>query len=82
MAPQALQLLRMTAQTEVQSNAVTFSAAISACEKGGEWERALHLVGTMLRSSVESSTIAFNATLSACEKGAEWEKALGSPSLV
>ena len=46
----------------------TFSAAISAREEGGEWEKALCLLHDMVHSILESSTISCNAVISACEK--------------
>ena len=57
-------------------NVITFSAAISACEKGGQWERALSLLTEMRAQGVEPNVISFNAAISACDKGAQWEHAL------
>ena len=48
---------------------ISFSAAISACEKGGQWERALSLLGKMRKAGITSNVISFSAAISACEKG-------------
>ena len=54
----------------------SFSAAISACEKGGQWERALSLLDEMRERGVTPDVISFNAVISACEKAGKWERAL------
>ena len=59
------------------------NAAVSACEKDGEWEKALGLLSVMAQGKNEMSTIICSAAVSACEKGGEWEKVLGlTPSIV
>ena len=67
---------------------ISFSVAISACEKGGQWQRALALFGDMrkvgvtrrlgsvCRAGVTPSVISFSAAISACEKGGQWQHAL------
>ena len=54
----------------------SFSAAISACEKGGQWERALLLLDEMRRCGVKQDIFGFSAAISACAKGGQWERAL------
>ena len=67
---------------------ISFSVAISACEKGGQWQRALALFGDMrkvgvtrmlegiCRAGVTLSVISFRVAISACEKGGLWQRAL------
>ena len=55
---------------------ISFSAAISACEKGQQWEQALELLETMLLLGVRANIITFNAVLSALEKAGKWHLAL------
>ena len=67
---------------------ISFSVAISACEKGGQWQRALALFDDMrkvgvtrrlesiCRAGVTPSVISFSAANSACEKGGQWQQAL------
>ena len=57
-------------------NVFTYSATISACEKGGQWERALSLFRQMREEGVQPNGISYCATLAACDKGGQWEIAL------
>jgi pentatricopeptide repeat protein len=43
----ALKLFNSTEAHGVEPNVITFSVAISACEKGGQWEMALKLLNSM-----------------------------------
>eukprot|EP00975_Prorocentrum_lima_P013923 2959038-Prorocentrum_lima.AAC.1 len=61
--------------TKVEADTITYSAAISACEKGGEWEKAVELLASMEHAKVEADEITYNAAISACENGSKWEKA-------
>ena len=56
---------------------MSFSAAISACEKGKQWEGALGLLQEMVHQLLTPDVVSFNASISACEKGKQWEGALG-----
>ncbi|CAE7244211.1 unnamed protein product [Symbiodinium sp. CCMP2592] len=55
---------------------VCYNAAISACEKCGEWHQALELMNLQMRMHVPPDIITYNAVLSACEKGQQWQLAL------
>ena len=55
---------------------ITYSAAISACEKGQQWEEALRLLGEMKKKDITPNVITYNTTISACEKGGQWVEAL------
>ena len=55
------------AQSSIQIDTITCNAAVSACEKGGEWAHALDILGNMARSSIAMATITCNAAISACE---------------
>ena len=57
---------------------VTYSSLIDACQKTGEWEKALGVLGAMDQAQVEPNIYTYNAALSAFEKGGEWEKALAA----
>jgi pentatricopeptide repeat domain-containing protein 1 len=60
----------------VKPDVITYNASISACEKGGQWEKALQLLEEMRAKGVEPDVILYSASISACEKGGQWEKAL------
>ncbi|CAK0894594.1 unnamed protein product [Prorocentrum cordatum] len=57
----------------------SYSAGISACEKGEQWQPALALLSEMREAKLEpdaiSSTIYF-AGISACEQSGQWQWAL------
>ena len=48
---------------------IFYSAAISACEKGRQWERALGSMKEMNKQSLQANVITYSATISACGKG-------------
>ena len=50
---------------KVQADVVSFNAAISACEKGGQWQRALALFGAMPEASAQANEVSFNASIRA-----------------
>ena len=50
-------------------NVVSWTAAISACEKGKEWEGALGLLQVMMQQLLIPNFVSWNAAISACEKG-------------
>ena len=54
----------------------SFNAAISACEKGGQWERALSLLSEMPRCGIEPDVYSFSAAISACATASQPEAAL------
>ncbi|CAE8637386.1 unnamed protein product [Polarella glacialis] len=57
-------------------NQFSYNAAISACEKGGQWQLALGLLSSMPDMRVTPDKISYNAAISACEKGGQWQLAL------
>ena len=56
-------------QRGLEPDVITYSAAISACEKGSQWERALELLDEMRQRGLEPDVITYSAAISACEKG-------------
>ncbi|OLP84937.1 Pentatricopeptide repeat-containing protein, chloroplastic [Symbiodinium microadriaticum] len=60
-----------------QPTEIAWNAAITACETGGEWQRAVLLLSQMQLARVSPGIVSFNATLSACKKGSDWQLALG-----
>ena len=55
---------------------ITYSALISACEKGPQPERALDVFEVMQRQDVVPDVIIYSALISACEKSKQPECAL------
>ncbi|CAJ1427927.1 unnamed protein product, partial [Effrenium voratum] len=60
----------------VAPNVVSFSSCISACEKAGEWQRALDLLCLMPTQEVSPNAYSFSSAISACQKSSEWQQAL------
>ena len=59
-----------------ETSLIARNAAISACQKGGRWRRALRLFG-LLSHAAQPSVVSFNAAVSAAgARGASWQKAL------
>ena len=53
----------------LRADAISFSAAISACEKAMQWQQALLVLGDVEHSLLELDIILCNAALSSCAKG-------------
>ena len=49
--------------------AVSWSAALSACDKGEQWEGALGLLQHMMHQLLTPNAVSWSAAPSACEKG-------------
>ncbi|CAE8596114.1 unnamed protein product [Polarella glacialis] len=64
-------------QMKCNPNVVSYSSAISACEKGGQWQLAMELLAEMPEKRISPNEVSYNAAISACEKGREWQLALG-----
>lgn len=54
-------MLRQMDDESVPKNEITYSSAISACEKGGNWRTALDLLKTMKQKRIMPTAIAYNA---------------------
>ena len=52
----------------VQRDTITYNSAISACEKGEQWQQALELFERMRGECVQRNTCTYSAAISACEK--------------
>ena len=52
----------------------SYSALISACEKGQELRRAFDVCAAMLRQGMKPNMVSYSALTSACEKGKEMRR--------
>ncbi|CAE7242487.1 unnamed protein product [Symbiodinium sp. CCMP2592] len=59
-----------------QPSAAIFTAAISACDRRGQWQEALAVLTSIPARSWQLNEISFNAAITACEKGQHWRAAL------
>ena len=55
---------------------ISYSASISACEKGQQWEQALGLLQESGCCQLAPCAISYSTSISACEKGRQWEHAI------
>ena len=61
----------------VAPNAINFNAAMSACVKGEEWDKALYLLQQMRGTpGVEPDVISLSVAILACKGSGRWEQAL------
>ena len=58
------------------SMTIRFNVAMSACERGGQWQRALSLLHDVHEGGVAQHVMSFKVRISACEKGGQWRRAL------
>ena len=56
---------------------ITYNAAVSAGEKGKQWQQALFLLTAVRSNDFSPNVITINAAISACEKCEKWQQALG-----
>ncbi|CAJ1339016.1 unnamed protein product [Effrenium voratum] len=71
----AAQLLQIMRQEMVETNNFHYSAAMSACEKSGDWQLALSLLAEM-QELMDPNAVSVNVAISACEKGCRWQWAM------
>ena len=62
---------------ELEVDVISFSVAMSACEKGTIWRCAVGLLNRMRGRKLNLDVIRSSAALSACEQGMVWKGALG-----
>lgn len=60
----------------VMPNAYCYSAAINACEKGGQWRKAVEVLDLMRENKIEPTTVVCTSVVSACKAHGQWEAAL------
>ena len=66
---------------KISKDTVTYSAAITACERCNKWQQAIKLYESMKKnadsdSAVKPNTYTLNAVLNACVHGRQWRSAL------
>ncbi|CAK0794991.1 unnamed protein product [Prorocentrum cordatum] len=72
----ALALLTEMSEAKLDPNAFSYSAGISACDKGQQWQLALTLLSEMWGAKLGSDVVSRNAGISACGKCGQWQRAL------
>jgi pentatricopeptide repeat protein len=62
--------------TGIKRDIVTYSAAVTAFTKAGEWQHAIEIYRLMSLSGITPNTITFNSVLNACARGRQVKMAL------
>ena len=70
-----LKLLEEADRRKVVVDVFAFNMAISACVKGGHWERAPERLDEMERKGIRANEFTYSV-ISTCGKGGQWERAL------
>jgi pentatricopeptide repeat protein len=60
----------------LEPNVITLSAAISACEKGGQWQKALELLESMESRGLEPDVIMLSAAIEAVDAASQYQIAM------
>ncbi|CAK0867102.1 unnamed protein product [Prorocentrum cordatum] len=63
-------------EAKLELDVIICNAGMSACEKGGQWQRALALLSETWQAKLELDVVSCSAVISACEKGEQWQRAL------
>ncbi|CAK0834036.1 unnamed protein product [Prorocentrum cordatum] len=63
--------------TKIEPDAVSYNSGMSACDRAGQWQKALWMLfSEFIEASLEPTTISYSAGVSACSKGWQWQHAL------
>ena len=61
---------------DMSADVFNFNAAISACEKEGQWHQAWKLPHKIREAGMTANVIRFSTAISSCEKGGQGEQGL------
>merc|ERR1711974_19839 len=70
---EALATLGEMRQRHVRPDAISFNAAITACEKCERWQESLGVLCEMLMQRVQPNVPSYYAAVTACENGDWWQ---------
>ena len=56
-------------RSQLAANVISYNSAISACEKGQQWEQVSSLLQEIWRSWLDPKVVSYGAAISACEQG-------------
>ena len=71
-----MKLLSQMEKRGLNPDVISYSAAISSCRKGYQWEKALQLLAQMESRKIKPDLVTYGAAISACEKGHQWKCAV------
>ena len=73
---QAIELLHEIRQAGLSPDVVSYSSAISALSRAGDYERVIGMLGAMTDEQLEPNAFSWSAAIAACERAGEQQKAL------
>ncbi|CAE7864225.1 unnamed protein product [Symbiodinium microadriaticum] len=63
-------------QRAVKVNAVSYNSALSACDKGGQWQLVLGMFRSMPRSKIRPDVVGYTGAIRSCDHSGQWQQAL------
>ena len=75
-ADEALATFRQIESLGFEPDQISYASAIKACERVGQWQRALLLLKDMVAQQIEPDVITFTSAIAACASGGEWKRAV------
>jgi pentatricopeptide repeat protein len=60
----------------VKPNVISYNAAIDACGKGGQWQKAIELLHEMPQQGLVANLISYSSAVDACSDLGQWQQAL------
>jgi len=71
-----LSLMETMRKKGIQPDIFTYGSIITACDKVGDWEKALAFLKEMECCGIEPNVICFTSAISACGKVGKWKEAM------
>lgn len=59
-------------KAQIDPNTITYNATLSACQKGGHWQRALAVFHRMAKARIPGNVTSYDVIIGACEQGCQW----------
>ena len=59
-----------------EPDVISYSASVSACDRGEQGQRAPVLISETCEAKLEPNATNYSAGVSACEKGGQWQRTL------
>lgn len=73
-----VQLLVALLQDSIKCNSVSFNAVIDACAKVGQWQHAMHVLGSMPLAGVPQDDVSYSVASASCNRAIGLNRGLAS----
>ena len=71
----ALELLERMPRRALKPDAISYSAAMSACDAGCKWQRTIEILERMLQCGLKPAESSYSSAIGACAAGAQLQRA-------